>query len=142
MKKIKSFKLFESLQFETDMDIILTTVNNMLLELSFLDIETRVDLVPYVKKVAGTDIEDYPEVIVINLWKKAIKKEDYGFRASFNWDSIKDVILHIMNYLEREGFIWHRDKGSLSSGGIPIIITSGSMQFDTVRSKVEMWFIR
>jgi hypothetical protein len=82
----------------------------MLLELSFLDIETRVDLVPYVKKVAGTDIEESPEVIVINLWKRAIKKEDYGFRASYVWSDIKDVIIPIMDYLDGEGFIWKKDK--------------------------------
>lgn len=139
MKRIKSFRLFES--FDDALDIV-NVVKEMLLELDFLDIETRAELVPYVKKVAGTDIEDYPEVIVINLWKKAIKKEDWGFKASYVWSDIKDVILPIIDYLDSEGFEWHKDKGSLSSGGIPIILTSGSMQFDTVRSKVEMWFIR
>lgn len=137
--RIKSFSLFES---NENVDEVISLVRDMLLELDFLDIETRVELVPYVKKVAGTDIEDYPEVIVINLWKKAIKKEDYGFKASYVWTDIKDVIMPIIDYLDSEGFEWHKDKGTLSYGGIPVITTSGSMQFDTVRSKVEMWFIR
>lgn len=141
MKRLKSFALFESFVGD-DVYQITTTVKQMLLELSFLDIETRVDLVPYVKKVAGTDIEEYPEVIVINLWKRAIKKEDYGFRASYVWSDIKDVIIPIMDYLEGEGFIWKKDKGTLTYNDCPIILTSGSQQFDTVRSKVEMWFIR
>lgn len=137
--RIKSFSLFES---NENADEVISLVRDMLLELDFLDIETRVELVPYVKKVAGTDIEDYPEVIVINLWKKAIKKEDYGFKASYVWTDIKDVIMPIIDYLDSEGFEWHKDKGTLSYGGIPVITTSGSMQFDTVKSKVEMWFIR
>ena len=137
--RIKSFSLFES---NENVDEVISLVRDMLLELDFLDIETRVELVPYVKKVAGTDIEDYPEVIVINLWKRAIKKEDYGFKASYVWTDIKDVIMPIIDYLDSEGFEWHKDKGTLSYGGIPVITTSGSMQFDTVKSKVEMWFIR
>lgn len=137
MKKIKSFYLFESSE---DINLITSTVKDMLLELDFLDIETRVDIVKNHSKLQVD--EKSPEIIVINLWKKAIKKEDYGFKASYVWSDIQDVVMPIMDYLESEGFIWKRDEGTLSSGGIPIISTSGSMQFDTVRSKVEMWFIR
>ena len=47
-----------------------------------------------------------------------------------------------MDYLESEGFEWRMDRGTLAYDGVPIISTSGSVQFDTVKSKVEMWFIR
>ena len=136
MRKIKSFRLFESSE---DIDYIRSIVREMLLELDFLDIETRVDIVNNHSKL---QIEQSPDIIVINLWKKAIKKEDYGFRASYVWSDISDVIMPIMEYLESEGFIWHRDKGTLAYNDSPIILTSGSQQFDTVKSKVEMWFIR
>ena len=134
MKKIKSFKLFESLD---DVKDIVSVIKDMLLELDFLDIERRVDIVNQLE-----DPNQSPEIIVINLWKKAIKKEDYGFRDSYVWSDISDVIMPIMEYLESEGFIWHRDKGTLAYNDSPIILTSGSQQFDTVKSKVEMWFIR
>lgn len=139
MKRIKSFQLFEALDNQDDVYQITTTVKEMLLELDFLDIERRVDIV---KNHSKLQIEQSPEIIVINLWKKAIKKEDYGFRASYTWDDVKDVILPVIDYLEAEGFTWQMDNGTLAYNGVPIVSTSGSQQFDTVRSKVEMWFIR
>ena len=81
MKRIKSFKLFETFDEQDDVYQITTTVKEMLLELDFLDIERRVDIV---KNHSKLQIDQSPEIIVINLWKKAIKKEDYGFRASYN----------------------------------------------------------
>ena len=139
MKRLKSFGVFESFDGQDDVNQITSTVKEMLLELDFLDIEKRVDIV---KNHSKLQIIESPEIIVINLWKRAIKKEDYGFRASYVWSDIKDVIIPIMDYLEGEGFIWKRDKGTLTYNDCPIILTSGSQQFDTVRSKVEMWFIR
>ena len=139
MKRLKSFGVFESFDGQDDVNQITSTVKEMLLELDFLDIDKRVDIVNNHSKL---QISESPEIIVINLWKRAIKKEDYGFRASYVWSDIKDVIIPIMDYLEGEGFIWKRDKGTLTYNDCPIILTSGSQQFDTVRSKVEMWFIR
>jgi hypothetical protein len=134
MKKIKSFKLFESLD---DVKDIVSIIKDMLLELDFLDIERRVDIVNQFEDL------NQPEIIVINLWKKAIKIEgDYHYKPSYTWDDVKDVIAPVMEYLESEGFKWHKNKGTLAYNGCPIISTSGSVQFDTVKSKVEMWFIR
>lgn len=132
MKRIKSFQMFETLDGQNDVNEIATTVKEMLLELDFLDIEKRVDI--------GSSRT--PEIIVINLWKKAIKKEDYGFRASYTWNDVKDVIVPVIDYLSSEKFIWQLDNGTLAYNGVPIVSTSGSQQFDTVKSKVEMWFIR
>ena len=135
MKKIKSFKLFESLD---DVKDIVTVIKDMLLELNFLDIENRVDIVNQLE-----DPNQSPEIIVINLWKKAIKIEgDYHYKPSYTWDDVKSVIVPVMEYLESEGFKWRMDRGTLAYDGCPIISTSGSVQFDTVKSKVEMWFIR
>jgi hypothetical protein len=134
MKKIKSFKLFESLD---DVKDIVSVIKDMLLELDFLDIERRVDIVNQFEDL------NQPEIIVINLWKKAIKIEgDYHYKPSYTWDDVKDVIVPVMEHLESEGFKWHKNKGTLAYNGCPIISTSGSVQFDTVKSKVEMWFIR
>jgi hypothetical protein len=134
--RIKSFKLFESSDGVGD---IVSIVSDMLLELDFLDIERRVDIV---KGHSKLQIDQSPEIIVINLWKRAYKREDYGFTPSYNWSDIKDVIEPVMEYLQSEGFMWLKDKGTLAYGEFPIISTSGSYQFDNVKSKIEMWFIR
>jgi hypothetical protein len=120
----------------------------MLLELNFLDIETRCDLVPSVlttSKYNNDSIGENPEIIVINLSKRAIKLGDGigdGYKASYNWDDIKEVIEPIIDFLKREGFLYRKDQGTLSYDGIPIISTSGSARLDNIKSKVEMWFIR
>jgi hypothetical protein len=145
MKKIKSFKLFESLD---DVKDIVSIVKDMLLELNFSDIETRCDLVPSVlttSKYNNDSIGENPEIIVINLSKRAIKLGDGigdGYKASYNWDDIKEVIEPIIDFLKREGFLYRKDQGTLSYDGIPIISTSGSARLDNIKSKVEMWFIR
>lgn len=140
MKRIKSFQLFETFDEQDDVYQITNTVKEMLLELDFLDIEKRVDIVRNHSKL---QIDESPEIIVINLWKKAIKIEgDYHYRPSYHWDDVKDVIVPVIDYLSSEGFIWQMDRGTLAYDGVPIISTSGSVQFDTIRSKVEMWFIR
>lgn len=140
MKRIKSFHLFESVENTND---IASIVKEMLLELDFLDIETRVDIV---KNSFELKLEQpTTEIIVINLWKRAIKLDGpygHGFKPSYVWNDIKDVLIPIKEYLESEGFIWHKDKGTLAYNDCPIIVTSGSQRYDTVKSKVEMWFIR
>ena len=147
--RIKSFKLFES----SDVDYILSTTKDMLLELNFLDIDTKCELVPYgLKKVnfesnmkKDDSIIESPDIIVINLSKKAIKLGDGigdGYKASYTWSDIKDVMDPIIDYLKEEGFLYRKDKGTLSYEGIPIISTSGSARLDNIKSKVEMWFVR
>jgi hypothetical protein len=147
--RIKSFRLFES----SDVDYILSTTKDMLLELNFLDIDTKCELVPYgLKKVnfesnmkKDDSIIESPDIIVINLSKKAIKLGDGigdGYKASYTWSDIKDVMDPIIDYLKEEGFLYRKDKGTLSYEGIPIISTSGSAQLNNIKSKVEMWFVR
>ena len=146
--RIKSFKLFES--YDNDVNYIISTVKDMLLELNFLDIDIKCELVPDMKgyfklvQVLKKDtISENPEIIVINLSKKAIKLGDaIGYKASYNWDDIKDVMDPVIDYLKEEGFLYRKDQGTLSYGGIPIISTSGSARLDNIKSKVEMWFIR
>lgn len=90
-------------------------------------------------------ISENPQIIVINLSKKAIKRGDAigdGYKASYNWDDIKDVMEPVIDYLKEEGFLYRKDQGTLSYDGIPIISTSGSARLDNINSKVEMWFIR
>jgi hypothetical protein len=149
MKRLKTYKLFES---KEEINDIVSLVKEMLLELDFLDIDRRVDIVNNHSKL---QVGQSPDIIVINLWKKAIKIEgDYHYKPSYIWDDIKSVIEPVMGYLESEGFEWYKDRGTLAYPdasslfptkvklNVPIISTSGSAQFDTVKSKVEMWFIR
>ena len=138
MKRIKSFKLFES---SDDVKDIVTVIKDMLLELDFLDIEKRVDIVNNHSKLQRGQLLE-PDIICINLWKKAIKIEGDSYRASYTWDDVKSVIEPVMEYLSSEGFEWRIDRGTFAYNGVPIISTSGSQEFDTVKSKVEMWFIR
>jgi len=138
MKRIKSFKLFES---SDDVKDIVTVIKDMLLELDFLDIEKRVDIVNNHSKLQRGQLLE-PDIICINLWKKAIKIEGDSYRASYTWDDVKSVIEPVMEYLSSEGFEWRMDRGTFAYNGVPIISTSGSQEFDTVKSKVEMWFIR
>ena len=146
MKKIKSFKLFngvESRLFESvdDTNEIISNVKDMLLELDFLDIDKSCELLPRVWNDGRL-----LDVIDIKLSKMAIKIEEeggyIGINPSYNWNDIKDVIEPVMEYLSSEGFEWKMNRGTLAYDGVPIISTSGSVQFDTVKSKVEMWFIR
>jgi hypothetical protein len=148
--RIKSFKLFESSE---DVNYIISTTKDMLLELNFLDIDTKCELVPYgLKKVnfesnlkKDDSIIESPDIIVINLSKKAIKLGDGigdGYKASYTWSDIKSVMDPIIDYLKEEGFLYRKDKGTLSYEGIPIISTSGSARLDNIKSKVEMWFVR
>ena len=144
MKRLKTYKLFES---KEEINDIVSLVKEMLLELDFLDIEKRVDIVgnhsarTRAKLQRGQLVE--PDIICINLWKKAIKIEgDYHYKPSYTWDDIKSVIEPVTEYLSSEGFEWRMDRGTLAYDGVPIISTSGSAKFDTIKSKVEMWFIR
>jgi len=148
MKRLTTYSKFTNSDnkqlFESNDDVkdIVSIVEDMLLELNFLDIETRCDLVPYLK---NDSIGENPEIIVINLSKRAIKLGDGigdGYKASYNWGDIKEVIEPIVDFLKREGFLYRKDQGTLSYDGIPIISTSGSARLDNIKSKVEMWFIR
>jgi hypothetical protein len=148
MKRLTTYSKFTNSDnkqlFESNDDVkdIVSIVKDMLLELNFLDIETRCDLVPYLK---NDSISENPEIIVINLSKRAIKLGDGigdGYKASYTWSDIKEVIEPIIDFLKREGFLYRKDKGTLSYEGIPIISTSGSSQLDNIKSKVEMWFVR
>ena len=154
MKRLTTYSKFTNSDnkqlFESNDDVkdIVSVINDMLLELDFLDIETRCDLVPSVlttSKYNNDSIGENPEIIVINLSKRAIKLGDGigdGYKASYNWGDIKEVIEPIIDFLKREGFLYRSDEGTLSYGGIPIISTSGSARLDNIKSKLEMWFIR
>jgi hypothetical protein len=148
MKRLTTYSKFTNSDnkqlFESNDDVkdIVSIVKDMLLELNFLDIETRCDLVPYLK---NDSIGENPEIIVINLSKRAIKLGDGigdGYKASYTWSDIKDVMDPVIDYLKEEGFLYRKDKGTLSYEGIPIISTSGSSRLDNIKSKLEMWFIR
>lgn len=145
--RIKLFRLFNRVEsplrvFENRDSVldIVTVIKDMLLELDFLDIENRVDIVRNHSKL---QVDESPEIIVINLWKKAIKIDTgFGFKPSYTWSDISHTIGPVIEYLEVEGFEWLKDRGTLAYSGVPIVSTSGSVEFDTIKSKVEMWFIR
>jgi hypothetical protein len=154
MKRLTTYSKFTNSDnkqlFESNDDVkdIVSIVKDMLLELNFLDIDSKCELVPYgLKKVNFVLFGDeaFRYVIVINLSKRAIKLGDGigdGYKASYTWSDIKDVMDPVIDYLKEEGFLYRKDQGTLSYGGIPIISTSGSSRLDNIKSKLEMWFIR
>ena len=136
MRKIKSFKVFNSVEsrlrvfesFDDALDI-LPVVKDMLLELSDLDYTTNC----VIRRV------DSKEYIRIGIVKPAVMKSRYDISASFEWVDIKEIMNTIIEYLKSEGYHYRRDKGTLSEGGQPIIITSGNA-YDGIKSRCEMWF--
>ena len=131
MKTIKSFSLFES----SDVLDILPVVKDMLLELSDLDYVTNCAI----RRIDGR------ESIRIGISKPAIGDVVYGngynIKPSFDWNDIKDVIEPVIEYLKSEGYHYQLDKGTLSTAGHPIIVTTTpSNAYLGIRSRCEMWF--
>lgn len=135
--RIKSFRLFESFNesrlrvfesFDDTLDIV-TVVKDMLLELSDLDYVTNC----VIRRM------DSKEYIRIGLSKSAVMSGRYDIKASFEWKDIKDIMDTIIEYLVSEGYNYQTDKGTLSMGGQPIIVTSGSA-YESIKSRCEMWF--
>ena len=92
-------------------------------------------------KIPELPTEGGREAYFRKAFKNNVERVPYGTVL----DSIQDVVDFLLSYghyLEAEGFTWQMDNGTLAYNGVPIVSTSGSQQFDTVRSKVEMWFIR
>jgi hypothetical protein len=136
MRKIKSFKVFNSVEsrlrvfesFDDALDI-LPVVKDMLLELSDLDYTTNC----VIRRGDGK------EYIRIGISKPAISHDRYNIKASFEWVDIKEIMNTIIEYLVSEGYHYRRDKGTLSEGGQPIIITVGNA-YSGINSRCEMWF--
>ncbi len=126
MKRIKTFNLFES--FDDSLDI-LPIVKDMLLELSDLDYVTNC----VIRRLDGR------EYIRIGIVKPAVMKSRYDVKASFEWIDIREIMNTIIEYLKSEGYHYQGDKGTLSMGGQPIVVTSGNA-YEGIKSRCEMWF--
>lgn len=125
MKRIKTYSLFES--FDDALGIV-NVVKDMLLELSDLDYVTNC----VIRRMDGR------EYIRIGIVKPAVSTPHY-IKASFEWKDIKEIMDNIIEYLVSEGYHYQTDKGTLSMGGQPIIVTSGSA-YNGIKSRCEMWF--
>lgn len=131
MRNIKTFNLFES--FDDTLDIV-SNIKDMLLELSDLDYTTNC----VIRRM------DSREYIRIGISKPVLMKDGYATfgssnGASFEWVDIKEIMDTIIDYLKSEGYHYRIDKGTLSEGGQPIIITSGNA-YAGIKSRCEMWF--
>lgn len=126
MRKIKTFSLFES--FDDALDI-LPIVKDMLLELSDLDYVTNC----VIRRI------DSKEYIRIGIVKPCVMSGRYDIKASFEFKDIKEIMDTIIEYLLSEGYHYQRDKGTLSMGGQPIVVTSGNA-YEGIKSRCEMWF--
>lgn len=127
MRKIKSFKLFESI----DTDELLSVVKDMLSELDFNDFSHNA----VIRRMDGR------EFIRVAVYKPAIV-DRHTIGNSFTWNHVKGVMNPIIDFLSEEGFEWFRDKGTSSSriDNNPNVVSSGSS--DRYNTRVEMWFLK
>ena len=127
MRKIKSFKLFESV----DTDELLSIVKDMLRELDFNDFSHNA----VIRRMDGR------EFIRVAVYKPAIV-DRHTIGNSFTWNHVKGVMNPIIDFLSEEGFEWFRDKGTSISriNNNPNVVSSGSS--DRYNTRVEMWFLR
>ena len=114
MKRIKTFKLFES---NENIDEVISVVKDMLMELDFENIETECGKYFYDKKN-----------IYLTVSKPLLKNDDTFTLGdkSFTYDTIRDVIDNIIDYLESEGFVINDSSSSkmLPNGDFKLVITS------------------
>jgi len=127
MRKIKTYKLFESV----DTDELLSIVKDMLRELDFNDFSHNA----VIRRMDGR------EFIRVSVYKPAIV-DRHTIGNSFTWNHVKGVMNPIIDFLSEEGFEWFRDKGTSISriGNNPNVVSSGSS--DRYNTRVEMWFLR
>ncbi len=133
MRKIKSFKLFESV----DTDEILSIVKDMLKELDFNDFGHNA----VIRRMDG---EEWIRVIIS---KPTILHRFPGgqyIKDAFIWSDVKGVINPIIDFLSEEGFEWSKNKGTLSSriDNSPNVVSTGSAATNEYKTKIEMWFLR
>ncbi len=130
MRIIKSFKLFESLDYT---DEILSTVKDMLKELDFNDFQHNA----VIRRMDGK------EWIRITIYKPAIVNK-HTIGNSFTWNHVKGVMNPIIDFLSEEGFEWSKNKGTSSSriDNNPNVVTTRSYSFAADNTKIEMWFLR
>lgn len=127
MKRIKSFSLFEG-SFTEDINEIMSTVKDMLLELSFIGITTSCNY------LSG-------RFISITLSKSSQKDED-GYSKSFEWSDISEVLDYVFSYLESEGWLWSKNGGTKCYDDKPIILTTAESTGLVVKTACEIWFER
>lgn len=127
MRKIKTYKLFESV----DTDELLSIVKDMLRELDFNDFSHNA----VIRRMDGR------EFIRVSVYKPAIV-DRHTIGNSFTWNHVKGVMNPIIDFLSEEGFEWFRDKGTSISriDNNPNVVSSGSS--DRYNTRVEMWFLR
>ena len=139
MRKIKTYKLFESI----DTDELLSIVKDMLSELDFNDIGYNA----VIRRMDGK------EFIRITIYKPAIRNQYAPYTEdSFKWNDVKGVMVPVMDYLSEEGFEWFKNKGTFACyvgsvfnnerGNEPNVVSNGSAVTGEYKTKIEMWFLR
>ena len=106
MKRLKTYGKFTHKVFESvdDIEEIVSTIRDMLLELDDKDFMTSVEY-----HFNGHPNRDVKYYIVVYISKPAIKHFPHGsngyyLEPSFEWEDIEDVVGLMMEYLESEEF--------------------------------------
>jgi hypothetical protein len=139
MRKIKTYKLFESV----DTDELLSIVKDMLRELDFNDFSHNA----VIRRMDGREfirVSVYKPAIVNRhpSYSMKVSRLNYTIVNSFTWNDVKYVMNPIIDFLSEEGFEWFRNKGTSISriDNNPNVVSSGSS--DQYKTKIEMWFLR
>jgi hypothetical protein len=139
MRKIKTYKLFESV----DTDELLSIVKDMLRELDFNDFSHNA----VIRRMDGREfirVSVYKPAIVNRhpSYSMKVSRLNYTIVNSFTWNDVKYVMNPIIDFLSEEGFEWFRNKGTSISriDNNPNVVSSGSS--DQYNTRVEMWFLR
>ena len=139
MRKIKTYKLFESV----DTDELLSIVKDMLRELDFNDFSHNA----VIRRMDGREfirVSVYKPAIVNRhpSYSMKVSRLNYTIVNSFKWNDVKYVMNPIIDFLSEEGFEWFRNKGTSISriDNNPNVVSSGSS--DQYNTRVEMWFLR
>lgn len=125
--RIKSWSLFES---NENIDEVLSTVKELLMELDFIDI----------KQNAVIRRMDSKEYIRIDVWKPIVGVFT-GFNSIdstervFRWRDIADVMDSVTGYLESEGFYFSSDSDEVRNKG-----SWDGMQYTNMRTHYQIVF--
>jgi len=148
MKRLIKFEKFES-RNSIHFNEILTTVREIAMELDFLDIDASCDSVGIdsngsIFKNPIRKYGDQSRFIELKLEKPAVFIDDHDdwptILPSFKYEQIETTVETIIDYLSQFGFKPLPEMGTFLIGERPIVATSGSRKFGTVKSKLHLVF--
>jgi len=101
MKHIKRFRLFEN---QSDINKLISDVNDMCLELNDIDIHTECEYNPETQKLSGIRREYISLMIEKELYDTPEFGADYLTSRWIDWVSVKDILITVLEYMKDNGW--------------------------------------